>query len=146
MVCLSLENGQPLWEQPLQVDQGEVALYMAQSENKVVLVASGGGAYHTYAYRADTGQLTWKRDVKWPQDHHGGHMARPAIVKDVVYVRPAALSLSKGDLLNISMPGGVAVSTLPVSRHSFSAPEMSLCGIRRKGKPPAGNGCAPIAG
>ena len=106
MVCLSLENGQPLWEQPLQVDQGEVALYMAQSENKVVLVASGGGAYHTYAYRADTGQLTWKRDVKWPQDHHGGHMARPAIVKDVVYVRPAALSLSKGDLLNISMPGG----------------------------------------
>ena len=58
MVCLSLENGQPLWEQPLQVDRGEVALYMAQSENKVVLVASGGGAYHTYAYRADTGQLS----------------------------------------------------------------------------------------
>ena len=132
MVCLSLENGQPLWEQPLQVDQGEVALYMAQSENKVVLVASGG-AYHTYAYRADTGQLSWKRDVKWPQDHHGGHMARPAIVKDVVYVRPAALSLSKGELLDIAMPGGSAVNMLPVNRLSFSALEMSPCGIRRKG-------------
>ena len=74
------------------------------------------------------------RRVKWPQDHHGGHMARPAIVKDVVYVRPAALSLLNGSLLDIAMPGGVACRMLPVNRHSFSALEMSLCGIRRKGE------------
>ena len=106
LVCLDLESGQTLWSSALNIIPGEVALYMAHGGGKLVLVASGSGSYHTYAFNDANGEMDWNVDVKWPQDHHGGHMARPAIVGNKVYVRPSALSLADGKILDIKMPGG----------------------------------------
>ena len=106
LVCLNRHQGQPLYVHPLAIEPGTVALYLAQGGDKVVLVASGQGAYHVYARNVLDGLPNWSQKVNWPQDHHGGHMARPAIVGDVLYVRPAALSLVDGSRLAIEMPGG----------------------------------------
>jgi len=106
LVCLDLESGQRLWSSALKIVPGEVALYMAHGEGKLVLVSSGSGSYHTYAFKDTDGGMDWNVDIKWPQDHHGGHMARPAIVGDTLYVRPKALSMADGSILDIEMPGG----------------------------------------
>lgn len=106
LVCLDLESGQTLWSSALNIVPGEVALYMAHGEGKLVMVSSGSGSYHTYAFNDTNGEIDWNVDIKWPQDHHGGHMARPAIVGNTVYVRPSALSLVDGKILDIAMPGG----------------------------------------
>jgi outer membrane protein assembly factor BamB len=106
LVCLDLESGQTLWSSALNIVPGEVALYMAHGGGKLVLVSSGSGSYHTYAFNDANGEVDWNVDIKWPQDHHGGHMARPAIVGETVYVRPSALSLIDGKILDIAMPGG----------------------------------------
>ena len=106
LVCLDLETGEPLWSKPLKIVPGEVALYLAHGGGKLVLVSSGSASYNTYAFNDGDGEIVWTRKIPWPQDHHGGHMARPAIAGGTVYVRPGALSLANGKPLKIQMPGG----------------------------------------
>jgi outer membrane protein assembly factor BamB len=106
LVCLDLETGEPLWSEPLKIVPGEVALYLAHGGGKLVLVSSGSASYNTYSFNEGDGEIVWTRKIPWPQDHHGGHMARPAIAGGTVYVRPGALSLANGKPLKIQMPGG----------------------------------------
>jgi len=106
LTCLDLENGELLWSKPLKIVPGEVALYLAHGEGKLVLVSSGSAAYNTYTFNDGDGEIVWTRKIPWPQDHHGGHMARPAIAGGTVYIRPSALSLVNGIPLKIQMPGG----------------------------------------
>ncbi len=106
LVCLDLKTGEILWSKPLEIVPGEVALYLAHGGGKLVLVSSGSASYNTYAFNDADGKIAWTRKIPWPQDHHGGHMARPAIAGSTVYVRPGALSLADGKSMKIQMPGG----------------------------------------
>jgi len=106
LVCLDLKTGEAMWSKPLKIVPGEVALYLAHGGDKLVLVSSGSASYNTYAFNDEDGEIAWTRKIPWPQDHHGGHMARPAIAGGTVYVRPGALSLADGRQLKIQMPGG----------------------------------------
>ena len=106
LTCLDLESGKLLWSKPLKIVPGEVALYLAHGSGKLVLVSSGSASYNTYTFNDGDGEIVWTRKIPWPQDHHGGHMARPAIAGGTVYIRPSALSLVNGKPLKIQMPGG----------------------------------------
>ncbi|MFL3665908.1 MAG: PQQ-binding-like beta-propeller repeat protein [Verrucomicrobiota bacterium] len=106
LVCLDLKTGESLWSKPLKIVSGVVALYLAHGDNKLVLVSSGSASYNTYAFNDEDGESTWTRKIPWPSDHHGGHMARPAIAGGTVYVRPGALSLADGKSLKLQLPGG----------------------------------------
>ena len=106
LTCLDLKSGKLLWSKPLKIVPGEVALYLAHGGGKLVLVSSGSASYNTYTFNDGDGEIVWTRKIPWPQDHHGGHMARPAIAGGTVYIRPSALSLGNGELLEIQMPGG----------------------------------------
>ena len=106
LVCLDLKTGEAMWSKPLKIVSGEVALYLAHGDNKLVLVSSGSASYNTYAFNDEDGENAWTRKIPWPSDHHGGHMARPAIAGGTVYVRPGALSLADGKPLKLQLPGG----------------------------------------
>jgi outer membrane protein assembly factor BamB len=106
LTCLDLESGELLWSKPLKIVPGEVALYLAHGSGKLVLVSSGSASYNAYTFNDGDGEIVWTRKIPWPQDHHGGHMARPAIAGGTVYIRPSALSLVNGKPLKIQMPGG----------------------------------------
>ena len=106
LTCLDLKNGEHLWSKPLKIVPGEVALYLAHGDGKLVLVSSGSASYNTYTFNDKDGEVLWSRKIPWPQDHHGGHMARPAIAGGTLYIRPSALSLESGEPLKIQMPGG----------------------------------------
>ena len=106
LVALDSESGKKIWEKPIDTANGDVVFYLASGGGKVVLVASGGKKYHTDVFDAGTGKAVWKDSFSWGQDHHGGHMARPAIVNGEVYVRPRAYDLATGKVLKKSLPGG----------------------------------------
>ena len=106
LTCLDLKSGELLWSKPLEIVPGEVALYLAHGSGKLVLVSSGSASYNTYTFNDGDGEKVWTKKIPWPQDHHGGHMARPAIAGGTVYIRPSALSLVNGEALKIQMPGG----------------------------------------
>ena len=39
-------------------------------------------------------------------NNHGGHLARPAIVENWLYLRPAVMELDSGKVLEMNMAGG----------------------------------------
>jgi len=106
LVAVDLEEGRAIWEQPVSPMPGIVAVYMAQSTDRLVLVTSGNGQYQVTCYGDRDGHKLWAEDFAWPSDNHGGHMARPAIVGSHVYVRPHTLDLYTGNTLELTVPGG----------------------------------------
>ena len=90
----------------MKVVHGTVVVYMALSDGRLVLVSSTNRKYHVYAFDASQGSPLWNKSVNWLSDNHGGHMSRPAIVGDTLYVRPHVFEMTTGKLLPIKMPKG----------------------------------------
>ncbi len=106
LVALDSTTGESIWEQPLELPDDTVVYYLAFSNEKLVGVTSTGGKYQVNGRNATTGESLWTTPVTWQASHHGGHMSRPAIVGDKVYVRPTALDLYTGKQLPQRMPRG----------------------------------------
>ncbi len=106
LVALDLKTGTRLWQQPVKISPKVVLANMAYSDGKVVLVTSVDKQFPVRVFSAGDGKPLWQASVPWPRSDHGGHLSRPAIVGDRLYVRPATLSLSTGKLLAKNMPGG----------------------------------------
>lgn len=105
LVALDLTSGEKVWEKPLDTADGLVVFYMAAADDKLVVVSSER-KYHVYAFDSADGSPVWHNEFDWPKDNHGGHMSRPAIVGEKVFVRPRVLDLNSGEFLDIPMPVG----------------------------------------
>jgi len=79
---------------------------MASSKGKLALIASSNKQYHINLFDAQDGKAGWHKSFGWQSDNHGGHMSRPAIVGETIYVRPRAFELKTGTQLSVRMPGG----------------------------------------
>ena len=106
LVALDLDRGRPVWEHPIKPAVGEVVVYLAYGQDKLVLVTSGDKNYNVYAFDGASGQSIWQSDFAWEKDNHGAHMSRPAIVGNKVFVRPKAFDLLTGRVLAQTIPGG----------------------------------------
>ena len=106
LVALNLKSGEQVWEQKLDISPKAAIANLAYSDGKLVLVTSHSNKFPVRAFSADDGKQLWNATVPWPRNHHGGHLSRPAIVGDKLFVRPAVLSLKSGDVLSNNMPGG----------------------------------------
>lgn len=108
LVALDSNTGSLLWEKPIDTVDGNVAFYMAQAKERLVVVSSSEKQFHVYAYSDDDGTKLWEQKVGWinGKGDHGKAMSRPAIVGDRVFVRPQVLSLSDGTVLDLQLPGG----------------------------------------
>lgn len=106
LVSLDLKSGRPVYDRSILPAAGDVMASLAYSTHTLVLVTSGAKAYHVYAFDAGDGRPLWQSDFPWPKDNHGGHMARPAIVEDRLFVRPGVFELRTGRALAPAMPGG----------------------------------------
>jgi outer membrane protein assembly factor BamB len=105
MVALDLQTGKTVWEVPLDTAKGLIMFHLAASGNRLVLLASDH-RYNVYAFDATNGKQLWSQHFDWHSDNHGGHMSRPAIVGNKVFVRPRTLDLTTGELFKETMPGG----------------------------------------
>ena len=106
MVALDAETGNVLWEKPLSVHPGAPTFFMACGEGKIVIVSSANEKFYIYTYDATDGTPIWNKTAAWLKDNHGGHMSRPAIANNTLYVRPAVYELSTGKLIDQQLPGG----------------------------------------
>jgi outer membrane protein assembly factor BamB/2-polyprenyl-3-methyl-5-hydroxy-6-metoxy-1,4-benzoquinol methylase len=108
LVSLDARTGEVMAEQPLSVTAGQVACYLAHSDQHLVLVTSANKSYHVYAYSANACDQLWEATFPWGKGKadHGSHLSRPAIVGNKVFVRPAVLDLESGKRLPMSIPMG----------------------------------------
>lgn len=104
MVCISPDSGKMIWEKPVYTKPGHAANFMAGSQGRIVIVASLKGSYYIYNYSAETGELQWENELKWPSDNHGAHFSRPAIVNNRLIVKPGIFKLDSGELLKMKVP------------------------------------------
>jgi outer membrane protein assembly factor BamB len=106
LVALDLVTGRKLWEQPLKTTPGTVVFYLAHGNGTLALVSSSSKNYAVYAFKDDDGQAVWDTSFPWTKDNHGGHMSRPAIVGNTLYVRPRVFELDSGSHRDLTIPGG----------------------------------------
>jgi outer membrane protein assembly factor BamB len=104
MVALNINTGKKLWETSIKTVPGLTLFNMAYANDKLVIVSSAKNKYHVYTYDAVSGKKNWYNKVSWYSDNHGGHMSRPAIVGDELYVRPGVFNLQTGERLKKQIP------------------------------------------
>ena len=104
MVSLDENTGKINWEKKLNNAPGITTYFMAGSKDYNVIVSSFKGNYYIYTYNAANGDLVWKTEQSWFSDNHGGHLSRPAIVKNKLIVKPAIYKLDSGEKLKIEIP------------------------------------------
>jgi outer membrane protein assembly factor BamB len=110
LVALNAETGQIQWQRPIDVEDGIIVFYLLYT-NDTLLIASSNNRYHLYAYDAQNGDFKWYVNHDWIKDNHGQHMQHPAVVGDVVYLRPCGYKIGDGSLITKNMPpheGGCA--------------------------------------
>jgi len=119
LTCLDVASGKKVWEKPIDTHDGISVFYLAYANQRLVIVSSGGGAFHVYAYAAADGKPLWNNRFGWPggKHDHGKAMSRPAIVGNTLYVRPRAFDLATGKVLPRSLPGG-GCGTYACSTHA----------------------------
>jgi len=106
LVAVDLVTGRKVWEQPLKTTPGTVVFYMAHGNGTLALVSSSSKNYAVYAFQDKDGQSVWDTSFPWTKDNHGGHMSRPAIVGNTLYVRPRVFELNSGSHRDLKIPGG----------------------------------------
>ncbi|MGI9456759.1 MAG: LamG-like jellyroll fold domain-containing protein [Aeoliella sp.] len=108
LVALDVKTGQKLWDKQLDIVTPDVALSLAFSNGRLVLVGSNAASksFHIYNFAADDGYQVWNRAVVWGKgtNDHGTHLSRPAIVGSRLVVRPAVMNLATGELADSKMP------------------------------------------
>ncbi len=104
MVSLNVNTGKVNWEKKLDTKPGITTYFMAASKDYNVIVSSFKGNYYIYNYNAENGDLVWEKEQSWFSDNHGGHLSRPAIVKNKLIIKPAIYKLNSGEKLKIEIP------------------------------------------
>ncbi|MBX3420770.1 MAG: PQQ-binding-like beta-propeller repeat protein [Pirellulaceae bacterium] len=119
LVALDAQSGSTLWDVPAQPIDGRIAVYLASSAGKLVLVTSKDGAFSAYALDAASGKQLWRGQYTWEADHHGKHLSRPAIVDGQIYLRPLTLDLHTGKVLSEAFPKGHQCGSYSASRYAM---------------------------
>ncbi|QDT09163.1 PQQ-binding-like beta-propeller repeat protein [Planctomycetes bacterium K23_9] len=120
VVCLDLQTGQPLWEQPVakQKDQVIVSFGLADA-SQYLLETSGENEFHFAAFDADSGKSRWSRSVAWPEDNHGGHMQHAVLMNDKLFVQPHIIDAKTGAILQSDTLGKRRGCATPVGAGNF---------------------------
>ena len=96
LVALDAYTGKKLWEQPIDTADGTVVFYMLATEHGLIIQSSTNGKFHLYNHDLKTGKQKWETAIKWPDDHHSGHMQHPVAVNDRLFLEPSAFDLKTG--------------------------------------------------
>lgn len=109
LVALDAQTGEVVQDQPMSMVSGDAVVYMAEGQGKLVLVSSHQetSSYYVYVRDSESGEPLWQSEFKWMNADHGGHMSRPAIVGNRLYIRPRVFDLHSGEEIpGLRMSGG----------------------------------------
>ncbi|MEM7384584.1 MAG: LamG-like jellyroll fold domain-containing protein [Verrucomicrobiota bacterium] len=103
LVCLDESTGHVLWEKPIETQKKSISYFGIYTPEAMIVIGSNEGHFHLQAYDPATGELKWKRQNKWADDHHSGHMQHPVAVNGVLYLQPYGMDLETGELTTEKM-------------------------------------------
>ena len=116
LVALDAKTGKTLWKKPVVVNDDFKyyieAVYLAYGSEYLTLFASRSdksplGTCFLTVFNATDGSLHYKKSFDWAAKDHGGHLNRPVIVNDRLFIRPKAMDLQTGkDLAKNTYWGG----------------------------------------
>jgi len=121
LVALDLKTGEEKWRGPINGMDGTTAISMTISDEKLIVNASSAGKFSVHCCDATaSGKVLWNSEFKWEANHHGKHLARPAVVGGKVFVRPVVLDLETGEkLTNLSFPSGHTCASYTLCKNAM---------------------------
>jgi len=121
LVALDLKTGRKLYQKPIKPMPGVTAFYMVHAQDKLLISSSANNKFEVHCLGAKTAKLVWDARFPWQADHHGKHLARPAVSGNYVYLRPKVLDLQTGKDFNITFPGGHQCGTYALTTNAWFA-------------------------
>ena len=98
LVALDEATGAVIFERPIDVAEGTVSFYLQITDGGILVTASNT-EFHLYHFHLETGELMWKKEAPWPDDHHSGPIQHPVVVGGTIYLQPNGYDLQTGEIV-----------------------------------------------
>lgn len=99
LVTLDAQTGKPVFEKPIDVEDGIVVYFAVYKDGWYMLESSHGGNYHLAGFDTQSWEREWHATHPWQGGDHSGHMMHPAIVGDIVYLEPRGYNIATGEMV-----------------------------------------------
>ncbi len=121
LVAVDAFSGRTLYEKPIDPMPGVTAFYLVHSQGKLLLSSSADNEFALYCLEASDGSPVWDTRFAWQADHHGKHLVRPAVVGNLVFMRPKVMDLETGSQFDLDFPDGHQCGTYTLTRNALFA-------------------------
>lgn len=121
LVGVDALTGRVMLEKPIEPMPGVTAFYLVYSQGKLLLSSSADNEFSLSCIEASSGGLVWDTRFAWQADHHGKHLARPAVVGNLVFMRPKVMDLETGSQFDLDFPDGHQCGTYTLTTNALFA-------------------------
>ncbi|MEM9416622.1 MAG: hypothetical protein AAGA29_14270, partial [Planctomycetota bacterium] len=121
LVGVNAETGREVLDKAIEPMPGTAAFYLVYSQGKLLLSSSSGNQFALYVLEADDATPVWDTQFAWQANHHGKHLARPAVVGNLVFLRPRVMDLDTGSMYDLDFPDGHQCGTYTLTTNALFA-------------------------
>lgn len=121
LVGVDAMTGREVLDKPIQPVAGTTAFYLVYSQGKLLLSSSAGNQFTLVCVEAADASPVWDTQFNWQADHHGKHLARPAVVGNLVFMRPKVMDLETGSQFDLDFPDGHQCGTYTLTTNALFA-------------------------
>ncbi|XAM01363.1 PQQ-binding-like beta-propeller repeat protein [Phycisphaeraceae bacterium D3-23] len=121
LVGVDAMTGREVLDKSIEPVAGTTAFYLVYSQGKLLLSSSAGNQFTLVCIEAGDGSLVWDSQFAWQANHHGKHLARPAVVGDLVFMRPKVMDLNTGSQHDLDFPDGHQCGTYTLTTNALFA-------------------------
>lgn len=102
LVALDLHTGEKIWEQALDLSLLQYVTYLAVGEGRIIISGTDEQKkYHIHALEEASGKPAWEHHQQAEKDHHSGHLGRPVIIGQRLYLNQHTYDLASGEVLRV---------------------------------------------
>jgi len=121
LVGVNAATGREVLDKPIAPMAGTTAFYLVYSQGKLLLSSSSDNQFALYVMEADDASPVWDTQFNWQANHHGKHLARPAVVGNLVFLRPKVMDLETGSMFDLDFPDGHQCGTYTLTTNALFA-------------------------
>lgn len=119
LVTLDAETGKPVFEKPIDVEDGIVVFFAVYRDGWYVLESSLNGNYHLAGFDTVSWEHEWRASHGWMGDNHSGHMMHPAIVGNTVFLEPMGYNIATGEPVTDKVGRREGCATYAATEHAL---------------------------
>ncbi|MGD8240246.1 MAG: PQQ-binding-like beta-propeller repeat protein, partial [Armatimonadota bacterium] len=104
LVALSARTGKAIWEQPFDMANQPIVVYLVHHDEQVGVVSSFGGEYDIRVVAARDGSPRWQVRPRWRSNNHGHHIQHPVIARGRLFQEPNVYDWETGAKIDTEFP------------------------------------------